>query len=325
MSTQYIQNGREAPRLCIVMPCYNEEAGLVNTVNTTLGKLRQLQNEGKIAEGSTMLFSDDGSKDETWHIIVSAHKEYPGIVKAVRLAANRGKEYALWAGIMEARAHADVVVCMDADLQFDIDAIDEFLTLHAQGYELVYGIKKTRGAEPIYKRLFSRVFYSLMGHLGSPIQRNHTDYCLMSRHVCDALAEYGETNIIFRGLVKQLGFKQCPCYFEVKDREAGESHFSPIKLINLSLDAITSFSVAPLRLITFVGGAVFFIGMAMIIWTIADAFRGITPSGYATLACSLWLLGGLGMICLGIVGEYLGKLYMEAKKRPRYCIASRLQ
>lgn len=313
------------PTLYIIMPCYNEEAGLVDTVNTVMGKLQQLQDAGKITAGSAMLFSDDGSKDDTWRIIESAHRQYPNRVKAVKLAANRGKEYALWAGVMEARLHADVVVCMDADLQFDIDAIDEFLELNAQGYELVYGIKKTRGAEPLYKRIFSGMFYSLMGRLGSPIEKNHTDYCLMTRQVCDALAEYGETNLIFRGLLKQLGFKQCPCYFEVKDREAGESHFTPIKLLNLSLDAITSFSVAPLRIIVFIGAIVFFIGLAMIIWTVADAFRGITPGGYATLVCSLWFLGGLGMMCLGVVGEYLGKLYKEAKKRPRYCISTRLQ
>ncbi len=316
--------GAGSPRLCIVMPCYNEEAGLAKTADTVYGKLQQLQNEGKIAGGSAMLFSDDGSRDATWRIIEEAHEKYAEAVKAVRLAANRGKEYALWAGIMEARAHADVVVCMDADLQFDIAAIDEFLALHAQGYELVYGIKRTRGAEPIYKRLFSSAFYALMEHLGSPIQKNHTDYCLMTRRVCGALAEYGETNLIFRGLLKQLGFKQCPCYFSVNDREAGESHFSPVKLINLSLDAVTSFSVAPLRIIFFIGVAISLIGIAMVIWTVVDAFRGITPSGYATLASSLWFLGGLGMICLGIIGEYLGKLYMEAKKRPRYVIERKI-
>lgn len=306
------------------MPCYNEAAGLVTTVNTVLGKLQELQKSGKIANGSAMLFSDDGSRDDTWHIIESAHAQYPERVKAVKLAANRGKEYAMWAGVMEARMHADAVVCMDADLQFDIAAVDEFLDLRSQGYDLVYGIKRSRGAEPLYKRIFSRAFYALMNRLGSPIEKNHTDYCLMTRQVCDALAEYGETNLIFRGLLKQLGFKQCPCHFDVKDREAGESHFSPIKLINLSLDAITSFSVAPLRVIVFIGCLVFLIGLAMIIWTIVDAFHGITPSGYATLACSLWFLGGLGMMCLGVVGEYLGKLYMEAKKRPRYCISETL-
>lgn len=324
MSTQHIQKEREVPRLCIVMPCYNEEAGLPSTVNTVHGKLRRLLDEGKVAEGSSMLFSDDGSKDATWSIIESAHEKFAKEVKAVKLAANRGKEYALWAGIMEARKHADVVVCMDADLQFDIDAIDEFLGVHAEGYELVYGIKKSRGAEPLYKRIFSSAFYALMNRLGSPIDKNHTDYCLMTRHVCDALAEYGETNLIFRGLLKQLGFKQCPCHFDVKDREAGESHFSPIKLINLSLDAITSFSVAPLRVIVFIGCLVLLIGIAMVIWTVVDAFLGITPGGYATLACSLWFLGGLGMMCLGVVGEYLGKLYMEAKKRPRYHVVETL-
>ena len=313
------------PILYIVMPCFNEEAGLVATVNSVLDKLRQLGENGRIARSSAMLFSDDGSKDSTWQIIESAHAQYPDRVKAVKLAANRGKEYALWAGVMEARLHADAVVCMDADLQFDIDAIDEFLALHAEGYDLVYGIKKSRGAEPLYKRVFSGLFYSLMGKLGSPIQKNHTDYCLMTRQVCDALAEYGETNLIFRGLLKQLGFKQSPCYFEVKDREAGQSHFSPIKLVNLSLDAITSFSVAPLRLIVFLGALVLLIGLVMIAWTIADACRGTTPSGYATLACTLWFLGGLGMMCLGVAGEYLGKLYMEAKKRPRYAISRKLR
>ena len=312
------------PTLYIVMPCYNEEAGLVATVNTVAAKLKALEDAGKISPQSAMLFSDDGSRDNTWGIIELAHSRFPRKVKAVKLAANRGKEYALWAGVMEARLHADAVVCMDADLQFDIDAIDEFLDLHAQGYELVYGIKKTRGAEPLYKRWASAAFYTLMGRLGSPIEKNHTDYCLMTRQVCDALAEYGENNLIFRGLLKQLGFRQSPCYFNVKDREAGESHFSPLKLLNLSLDAITSFSVAPLRIIVLAGGLVLLVSLLMIAWTCLDVFRGITPSGYATLVCSLWFLGGLGMMCLGVVGEYLGKLYMEAKKRPRYCIEARL-
>lgn len=245
MTEQSILTEQKPPLLYVVTPCYNEEAGLVNTVNAVAEKLRQLQKDGKIAPGSAMLFSDDGSKDSTWQILEAAHRQHPDYVKAVQLAANRGKEYALWAGVMEAKKHADAVICMDADLQFDINAIDEFLALHAKGYELVYGIKKTRGEEPFFKRIFSSIFYSLMTYLGSPISRNHTDYCLMTRQVCNALAEYGETNLIFRGLIKQLGFKQCPCCFEVKDRAAGESHFSPVKLLNLSLDAITSFSVAP--------------------------------------------------------------------------------
>lgn len=311
------------PCLYIVMPCFNEEAGIQQTIATVSTKLATLQEQGLIAEGSAMLFSDDGSRDNTWNLIEAAHRDNPR-VKAVRLAGNRGKEYALWAGVMEARLHADAVVCMDADLQFDIDAIEEFLALHAQGYDLVYGVKRNRGKERFYKTLAARCFYALMAKLGSPIIRNHTDYCLMTNQVCEALSEYGETNVIFRGLLKSLGFRQCACEFDVKDREAGESHFSAWKLINLSLDAITSFSVAPLRLIGAMGGIIFLIGIAMIIWTIVDVFRGITPDGYATLNCTLWFLGGLGILSMAVVGEYIGKLYMEAKKRPRYFIRTKL-
>lgn len=306
------------------MPCFNEEAGIRETIETVSAKITELKSQDLIAEGSAMLFADDGSRDATWDIIMEQHRTNP-LVKAVRLAGNRGKEYALWAGVMEARLYADVIVCMDADLQFDINAITDFLNLHAEGYELVYGIKKNRGKERWYKKFTSHLFYSLMGKLGSPILHNHTDYSLMTKQVCDALAEYGETNVIFRGLLKSLGFRQTHCYFNVLDREHGESHFSVWKLLNLSMDAITSFSVAPLRIIGVLGGMIFCIGVAMIIWTIYDALRGITPSGYATLNCSLWFLGGLGMLCLAIVGEYIGKMYMETKKRPRYFISRRLQ
>lgn len=189
---------------------------------------------------------------------------------------------------------------------------------------MIYGVKRNRGKERFYKTVASRAFYGLMQKPGSPIIPNHTDYCLITSQVCDALAEYGETNIIFRGILRSLGFRQCACEFEVKNRESGERHFSAVKLINLSMDAITSFSVAPLRMIGAAGFCVFCIGLAMIIWTVVDVFRGITPSGYATLNCSLWFLGGLGMLSLAVVGEYIGKLYMEAKKRPRYYVKSRL-
>lgn len=311
------------PLLYIVMPCFNEEAGIRETIKTVSVKITELIEQHLIAEGSAMLFADDGSKDSTWQLIAEAHQTN-ALVKAVKLAGNRGKEYALWAGVMEARLYADVVVCMDADLQFDINAIADFLRLHAEGYELIYGIKTNRGKERWYKKIASHLFYTLMEKLGSPILHNHTDYCLLTRQVCEALSEYGETNVIFRGLVKSLGFRQTHCYFNVLNREHGESHFSARKLLNLSLDAITSFSVTPLRFIGGVGTAVFCVGIAMIIWTICDALRGVTPDGYATLNCTLWFLGGLNMLCLSIVGEYIGKMYMEQKKRPRYYISSRL-
>lgn len=305
------------------MPCFNEEAGISKTVNTVAEKLRELQLSGLVTSDSCMLFVDDGSHDETWNSICSSHAESPEKVKAIRFAGNRGKEYALLAGVAQGCRMAEVIVCMDADLQFDINAIDVFLKCYEQGYDLVYGVKRNRGKERLYKTVASRCFYALMGKLGSPVIRNHTDYCLMTRQVAEALGEYGETNVIFRGIIKSMGFKQYACEFDVQDREDGESHFSVRKLVNLSMDAITSFSIAPLRFIGGVGFIVLLTGIAMIAWTVCDALRGITPSGYATLNCSLWFIGGLMMLSIAIVGEYLGKLYMEAKKRPRYIVAEK--
>lgn len=310
--------------LCIVMPCFNEEAGVVKTVEAVSGKLKSLCESGLITPDSCMLFTDDGSADGTWALLTDAHHKDPQRVKAIRFAGNRGKEYALLAGVAQAAQLADAIVCMDADLQFDIQAIDEFLGRYAEGYDLIYGVKRNRGRERFYKTVAARMFYALMSKLGSPVIRNHTDYCLLSKQVATALGEYGETNVIFRGILKSLGFKQYACEFDVLNRTEGESHFSAWKLLNLSMDAITSFSVAPLRIIGAIGMAVMFIGIGMIIWTIIDVFRGITPSGYATLNCSLWFIGGLVMVSIGVVGEYIGKLYMEAKKRPRYFVAEKL-
>lgn len=317
-------NNEKSLLLYIVMPCYNEEQGLEETIATVKDKLERLEMEGRVAAGSAMLFADDGSADDTWKMIASAHRMSPERVKAVRLAGNRGKEYAMWAGVMAARRHADVVVTMDADLQFDLEALDEFLSLHYQGYDLVYGLKKNRGKEAFYKKWSAGMFYALMGWLGAPVIPNHSDYTLMSKQVCEALSEYGESNLMFRALVKSLGFRQCPCYFDVKDRMNGASKFSARQLINLGMDAMTSFSVVPLRLIGCLGWLVFIVGVALMVWTCVDVFLGNPPSGYATLLCSMWFLGGLGMICLAVMGEYMGKMYMETKKRPRYYISEEL-
>ncbi len=314
---------RQAPRLCIVMPCFNEQACLEETVAQVEAKLRECEELALISEGSFMLFADDGSWDATWQELSRLHAENP-LVHAVRLAANRGKEYALYAGLMEARPLADIVICMDADLQHDINAINNFLTLYHKGYDLIYGVKLTRGKEPFYKKVTAAAFYKLMNRLGSPIIKDHTDYSLMTRQVLDALAEYGETNMMFRGILRSLGFRQCACPFEVKERAAGESKFSAGKLLNLSIDAITSFSVAPLRFIGLLGVLIFMISLVMIAWFIADWCCNRAPAGWATITCSLWFLGGLGMISMAILGEYLGKMYMETKKRPRYFLSERL-
>lgn len=306
-------------KLYIVMPCFNEGKGLIATAEAVREKLSTLIREHKIDEGSAMLFSDDGSLDDTWAVIEELNREFPE-VKGIKLAANRGKEYALYAGLMEARTRADIVVCMDADLQHDIHAIDRFLEKYQEGYDLVYGIKNNRGREPFYKRVCSAAFYGLMHKLGSPIIKDHSDYSLMSRNVLNALSEYGESNFIFRGILRSLGFRQIGCHFDELDRHEGVSKFSPPKLFNLSMDAITSFSVAPLRLIGLIGLGVVLISLIMICWTVADFFTRNTPNGWATLACSIWFIGGITMICMAVVGEYLGKMYMETKKRPRYFI-----
>lgn len=313
-----------AETLYIVMPCYNESAGIETTVNVVSEKLRGLISAGRIAADSAMLFADDGSADNTWELIEQLHAQNP-MVKASRLAGNRGKEYALFAGLMEAKEHADIVICMDADLQHDIDAIDTFLDKRAEGYELLYGLKASRGKEPFIRKITAKFFYWFMGKLGSPVLRGHSDYSLMTKQVLEALSEYSECNMMFRAILRQLGFKQAPVYFEVKERELGESKMSLRKLLALSLDAITSFSVAPLRIIAAIGVFIFFISLLMMAWVVYDYFRLGTPNGWATLTCSLWFLGGLGMICLSIVGEYIGKMYMETKKRPRYFIKTRLR
>lgn len=313
-----------AETLYIVMPCYNESAGIETTVSVVSEKLRGLISEGRIAADSAMLFADDGSADNTWELIEQLHAQNP-MVKASRLAGNRGKEYALFAGLMEAKEHADIVICMDADLQHDINAIDTFLDKRAEGYELLYGLKASRGKEPFIRKITAKFFYWFMGKLGSPVLRGHSDYSLMTKQVLEALSEYSECNMMFRAILRQLGFKQAPVYFEVKERELGESKMSLRKLLALSLDAITSFSVAPLRIIAAIGVFIFFISLLMMAWVICDYFRLGTPNGWATLTCSLWFLGGLGMICLSIVGEYIGKMYMETKKRPRYFIKTRLR
>ncbi len=314
---------RRPAQLCIVLPCFNEELCLEDSVARLEGRLTELEAKGAIDPGSCMLFADDGSRDRTWEILSRLHATHPKL-RAVRLAANRGKEYALFAGLMEARSLGDIVICMDADLQHDIGAIDDFLRLYQEGFDLVYGVKSNRNRESLFRKLTAALFYGVMERLGSPIIKNHADYSLMTRQVLDALAEYGETNMMFRGILRQLGFRQCPCSFEVKEREAGTSKFSPRKLLNLSVDAITSFSVVPLRLIGYMGLIIFFISLLMIAWFIVDWFHNRTPGGWATITCSLWFLGGLGMMSMAILGEYLGKMYMETKKRPRYYISERL-
>ena len=309
--------------LCIVLPCYNEAAGLSNTIDQLNKKLEHLEHGGKVAPGSFVLFADDGSTDNSWAIISEAHKATPRIT-GIRLASNRGKENALYAGLMEAGKHADIVISMDADLQHDIDAIDDFLNERSNGYDFVYGVKAERGNEPIMRKVGAKMFYWLMMKLGAPIRNDHSDYCLMSRQVINALSEYGESHMMIRVLLFQLGFKQKSVTFSVKERNAGESKMSFLKLIKLSVDALTSYSATPLRLLALAGILIFCISLCMIAWTIHDYCVLGTPNGWATIACSIWFIGGIIVISLATLGEYIGKMYIETKRRPRYFIYEKL-
>lgn len=311
------------PRLCVVLPCYNEECVLKRTIVDVRNKLDYFIKKQWISDNSFILFVDDGSTDSTWDIISDFCQVPFTRMLGIRFAANRGKEVALWTGCVEGAKYADFVACMDADLQFDLNALDEFIASYKDGYELVYGIKLNRGKESKLKRISASVFYAIMRMLGSPVCNNHTDYCLMSKKVCYALSEYRETHMIFRGLLKNLGFKQKSIEFNVLDRAVGKSHFSICKLLSLSLDAITSFSVAPLRLIALGGICVFLTGILMSAYSLVRFLNSSPPDGYTTLACSMWLLGGLGMLSMGIVGEYAGKIYVEVKRRPRSFICER--
>lgn len=301
------------------MPCYNEEEIIEHTASVALKKLNECVTQDLISQSSSILFVDDGSKDNTWGCIRQLHQRHQNI-HGCKLAANRGKECALLAGLMHAKSEADIVICMDADLQHDIDAINQFLGKYQEGYDIVYGVKITRAREPFYKRFSSKLFYTLMNSMGTPVVKGHSDYSLISRHVLDALSEYKESNFMFRELLNSVGFKKCSIPFRVKERATGQSKFFFFRLLNLSLDAITSFSTTPLRCIAFTGFFMMLISLTMIAWVIFDYFRGITPSGWATLNCSLWFLGGVSIMSLGIIGEYLGRIYMETKQRPRYYI-----
>ncbi len=322
MSSQFSSKDNKA-RLAITIPCYNEEEALDEAISQLLAKLEECVELQLISAESFLLFVDDGSQDKTWEMLTAAHQRDPQRIKVAQLAANRGKDFALWAALMEAKDMCDIAIAMDADLQFDIHAVNRFIEKYNEGYEIVYGIKENRGKQSIMRDCTALFFYWAMQKLGTAIERNQADYCLMTSQALEALSDYNEAHLFFRGLLKTIGFKTCSLQFTVLDRAQGESKFSLFSLLNLSLDAITSFSVRPLRLIGALGFFIFIISIFMIIWVFIDFFLGKTVTGWATLNVSIWLIGGLSMMSMAVLGEYIGKGYMESKKRPRYFIKNR--
>ncbi len=308
-------------RLYIVVPCYNEEAVLPETSKRLKAKLAALEAAGSISADSRVLFVNDGSKDRTWEIIAQLHAQDPQTFSGVQLSRNRGHQNALLAGLTEAAKHADVIVSMDADLQDDIDAVDAMLAKYREGCEVVYGVRSARKTDTAFKRVTAEGFYHFMQAMGVDIVYNHADYRLMSRRAVEALEQFSEVNLFLRGIVPLVGFKSDKVMYERGERFAGESKYPLKKMIAFAMDGITSFSVKPIRLILAVGALVFLVSIAMLLYSVIRKALGHTVAGWTFLACSIWGLGGIQLLSLGVIGEYIGKIYNETKRRPRFIIA----
>lgn len=308
--------------LYLVLPCYNEEETLPYSAEILLCKLSCLIHEKRlISEKSRILFVDDGSKDRTWETIIQLSNTSPHQISGIHLAHNRGHQNALLAGLMYAKDRCDVTISMDADLQQDINAIEQFLEAYQNGCEIVYGVRNSRDTDSFFKRATAGAYYSMLKWLGCSAARNAADYRLMSAVSLQALSEYSEVNLYLRGLIPMIGFQSGVVHFDVSKREHGTSKYTLSKMLKLAMDGITSFSVRPIRLVLGLGALIFTISVIMIILFIIDYFCGNTVPGWATLSCSIWFLGGVQLLSLGIIGEYVGRNYEETKKRPRYFIA----
>ena len=305
--------------LYIVVPCYNEEAVLHETSKRLKEKMTALINDKKISDKSRVLFVDDGSKDKTWEIIEELHGS-DDLFSGLKLSRNKGHQNALLAGLMTAKELADISISMDADLQDDINVVDQFVDKYHDGCDIVYGVRSSRKTDTAFKRGTAGMFYKFMRLLGVDIIDNHADYRLISKRALEALSQFMEVNLFLRGIVKQIGFKSDIVYYERSERFAGESKYPLKKMLAFAFDGITSFSVKPIRLVTVVGFLVFLISIGMIIYTIVQTCLGNTEAGWSSLMCSIWFLSGLQIMALGIVGEYIGKIYTEVKARPKYII-----
>ncbi len=316
---------RSTPALAIVVPCFNEEEALSSTILSTRHTLDTLISNGHVSKDSYILFVDDGSNDHTWDIIEKAHNDDPSI-SGLRLSRNYGHQNALMAGMLHARNNSDCCISIDADLQQDISKLEDFLLHYKSGSDIVFGIRHDRKSDGFFKKWTALGFYGLMTKLGTPLIRNHADYRLTSREALDALAQYGERNIFLRGIFADMGLKTSNVYFETKERTQGESKYTIRKMILFALHGITSFSIAPLRFITFLGIIIFTLSTIMGFYIMARSLIiGDTVPGWASTTLPIYFLGGLQTLCIGILGEYIGNIYMETKSRPRYLIQKVLE
>jgi len=311
---------KDAKTLYIVVPCYKEEEVLPETSRRLKAKMEALLQQGKIDAKSRVMFVNDGSKDRTWEIIEQLHKNEPGIFSGVNLARNRGHQNALLAGLMTAVNYADMVISMDADLQDDVDAVDGMVDAYHNGFDVVYGVRSSRQTDTFFKRFTAESFYKLMKGLGVDIVFNHADYRLMSKRALEGLSQFGEVNLFLRGIVPQIGYPWTTVEYERHERFAGESKYPLKKMLAFAFDGITSFSVKPMRLILVLGVVVFFISLVMLLWALLSKIAGLTTAGWTSMIGSIWLVGGIQLLSLGVIGEYIGKIYSETKQRPRFII-----
>ena len=310
---------QEIPKLIIVSPCYNEEAILRYSADTLTSFLKRVIALGKIAPSSRILYVNDGSRDRTWSLIEELHKDN-SFVEGLSLAKNVGSELAVMAGMMAARERADVVVTIDADLQDDVEAIEEMINHYLEGCDIVYGVNTSREADPWLKRITAEGFYRLQQNMGINVIFNHTNFRLMSKRALEALSEYSERNLYLRGIIPQLGFRSAEVEDVIRERTAGESKYNYTKLLLLAVDGITSFSTKPISFIVGMGLFSLLISILMAIYVLVSYVEHLSVPGWASLMLSLWFIGSMLLLSIGVVGQYIGKIYIEVKARPRYHI-----
>ena len=310
-------------KLYLVIPCYNEEEVLSETSKRLREKYTALMNAGKIDADSKIVFVNDGSKDRTWEMICELHKADP-VFRGICLSRNRGHQNALLAGLMTVKDECDAAISLDADLQDDIGAIDAMVDKYTEGFEVVYGVRSSRKKDTFFKRTTAQGFYKVMRAMGVETVYNHADYRLMSRRALEALSEFDEVNLFLRGIVPLVGFKSTEVTYERGERFAGESKYPLKKMLAFATEGITSMSIKPIRLITTLGFLVFLFSIGVLIYSIIRKFTGYTVPGWAFLAVSIWALGGIQLLAIGVIGEYIGKIYLETKHRPKFIVAEYL-
>lgn len=323
MTNDSAKAGQALPRLCIVSPCYNEEEVLKITIPGFLDKLSDLVDKGFVSGSSGLLFVDDGSKDKTWNVIEDFSAK-DSRVQGIRLSRNRGHQNALFAGLMEAKGNYDITISIDCDGQDDLDAMDEMVSEYLAGAEVVYGVRNDRSSDTVFKRTTAQGYYRILNLLGGEVVYNHADYRLVSSKVLQELASYHEVNLFLRGMFPLIGFKSSCVKYDRHERIAGESKYPLRKMLHLAFDGITSFSVKPIRIITGIGGITVLFSLALIIYALISFITGHVVPGWSSSFIAITLIGGIQLTALGVIGEYVGKIYMETKARPRFIVQERI-